>query len=59
MKNLKNNKTLEDDYKAVFPNFEIFEPVREWEKEGDTIREFSMYDDYLPTYTSYDTVPIS
>lgn len=59
MDNTKINESLETEYKMLFPNFEAFESVREWGKEGDTIKEFTMYDDYPPAYTSCNTVPIN
>jgi hypothetical protein len=59
MKNSKKVESLEADYKVLFPQFETFQPVREWEKVGDTIREFTMYEDYPPAYSSSHTELIS
>ena len=53
------NESLETDYESLFPQFETFQPMREWEKEGDSIREFTLYEDYPPTYSSSNTELIS
>lgn len=59
MDQVKVNESLENDYKTLFPNFETFGSLREWEKEGDVIKEFNLYEDYPPAYTSCNTVPIN
>jgi len=51
----QNTIRLEDEYKKLFPNHEIFVESHEWRKEGDTIREFTLFDDYPPSYSSHYT----
>lgn len=57
----ENNKIqdLESDYKNIFPQYESFEKTQEWKREGDTIREFTLFADYPPSYSSCDTIILS
>lgn len=50
---------LESDYKDIFPQYESFEKTQEWKKEGDIIREFTLFADYPPSYSSCDTITLS
>lgn len=56
MSEINNKKSLEADYKLLLPQFETFEHIRQWSKEGDMIHEFTMYEDYPPAYSSSNTI---
>lgn len=52
-------KDFESDYIRLFPQYDSFDAVREWKKEGDTISEFTLFEDYPPSYSSCNTVMLS
>ncbi len=53
MSNERNN--LEEEYKNLFPDYASFSETQQWKKEGDTIEEFNLYEDYPPAYSSCHT----
>ena len=53
---MDNNNTKEMEYIELFPNYQSFENAQEWKKEGDTFQEFSLYEDYPPSYSTCHTI---
>lgn len=53
---MKERNNLEKEYVDLFPNYEAFEEVQEWKKDGDVIHEFTMFEDYPPSYSTCHTI---